>query len=108
MKGIFQAVVNALIQKRDNIGTPDLKGFEATIMDLINRKIFKIKSNEEKHLIIELDETNYDSLTLDEKDVFDIFKTIAKDNLLDLSNVKDYLSDEHNAEWFNNRINSWS
>lgn len=76
-------------------------------MDLINRKIFKIKSNEEKHLIIELDETNYDSLTLDEKDVFDIFKTIAKDNLLDLSNVKDYLSDEHNAEWFNNRIKSW-
>lgn len=101
------AVVNALIQKRDNIGTPDLKGFEATIMDLINRKIFKIKSNEEKHLIIELDETNYYSLTLDEKDVFDIFKTIAKDNLLDLSNVKDYLSDEHNAEWFNNRIKSW-
>ena len=76
-------------------------------MDLINRKIFKIKSNEEKHLIIELDETNYSSLTLDEKDVFDIFKTIAKDNLLDLSNVKDYLSDEHNAEWFNNRIKSW-
>ncbi len=41
-------------------------------MDLINRKIFKIKSNEEKHLIIELDETNYDSLTLDEKKMFSI------------------------------------
>ncbi len=26
---------------------------------------------------------------------------------MDLSNVKDYLSDEHNAEWFNNRIKSW-
>ncbi len=97
------AVVNALIENRQNIGTPDLKGFEATIMDLINRKVFNLKED----LIIELDNSKYDSLTLDEKDVFDIFNTIAKDNLLDLSNVKDYLSDEHNAEWFNDRVETW-
>lgn len=97
------AVVNALIENRQNIGTPDLKGFEATIMDLINRKVFNLKED----LIIELDNSKYDTLTLDEKDVFDIFNTIAKDNLLDLSNVKDYLSDEHNAKWFNDRIETW-
>lgn len=101
------AVVNALIQNRSNIGTPDLKGFEATIMDLINRKIFKMKKSEDKHLVIELDETYYDNLTLDEKDIFNIFSTIAKDNILDLSNVSDYLSDEHNAEWFNDRVQTW-
>ncbi|WP_299522371.1 DUF2207 domain-containing protein [uncultured Methanobrevibacter sp.] len=101
------AVVNALIQNRDNIGTPDLKGFEATIMDLINRKIFKMKENEDKHLIIELDETHYDELTLDEKDIFNIFSTIAKDNHLDLSNIDDYLSDEHNAKWFNDKVKTW-
>ena len=101
------SVVNALIQNKRDIGTPDLKGFEATIMDLINRKIFKIKGNEDKHLVIELDSTNYDKLTLDEKDVFDIFKTIARDNVLDLSKVEDYLSNEHNAKWFNDRIETW-
>ena len=97
------AMVNALIENRRDIGTPDLKGFEATIMDLINRKIFNLKED----LIIELDNSKYNTLTLDEKDVFDIFNTIAKDNLLDLSNVKDYLSDEHNAKWFNDRIETW-
>ena len=103
------AVVNALLN-RSNIGTPDMKGFEATIMDLIDRKVFKIRlesSEYTKDLIIEFDESRYNELSNDEKCVFDLLKTFSDANTLNVSRLSSKLSNEFNGKLFVEKFDQW-
>ena len=103
------AVVNALYNS-GSIGTPDMKGFESTIMDLIDRKIFKmdIESSEHtKDLILELDESRFDELSVDERAVFNLLKTFSYDNILNVSQLSSKLNNESNGKLFVEKFNQW-
>ena len=103
------AVVNALLNRSD-IGEPDMKGFEATIMDLIDRKIFKIIVEEGEltsDLILEFDESKYSELSVDEKKIFDLLNTFAYDNKLNVSQLSSKLNNEYNGKLFVEKFDEW-
>ena len=103
------AVVNALLN-RSSIGKPDMKGFEATIMDLIDRKVFKIIIEESEHtsdLILEFDESQYSELSIDEQKVFDLLNTFAYDNKLNVSELSSELNNEYNGKLFAEKFDEW-
>ena len=103
------AVVNAILN-RSNIGEPDMKGFEATIMDLIDRKIFKIIVEEGEltsDLILEFDESRYSELSIDEKKVFDLLNTFSHDNKLNVSRLSSQLNNESNGKLFVKKFDEW-
>ena len=103
------AVVNALLN-RSSIGKPDMKGFEATIMDLIDRKVFKIIIEESEHtsdLILEFDESQYSELSIDEQKVFDLLNTFAYDNKLNVSELSSELNNEYNGKLFSEKFDEW-
>ncbi|WP_407378334.1 DUF2207 domain-containing protein [Methanobrevibacter sp.] len=104
------AVVNAMINNRDNIGKPDMKGFEATIMDLIDRKVFKIHVEESEHtqdLILEFDDSKYDELSPDEKKAYGLLKTFGDGDILNVSRLSSKLNNETNGKLFVEKLDDW-
>ncbi len=103
------AVVNALLN-RSNIGKPNMEGFEATIMDLIDRKIFKMRIESSEHLedlILELDDSRYGELSVDEKSVFDLLETFSYNNVLNVSQLSSKLNNEANGKLFVKKLDEW-
>ncbi len=103
------AVVNGLLN-RSNIGEPNMEGFEATIMDLIDRKIFKMHIESEEHtkdLILELDENRYDELSIAEKSVFNLLETFSDENTLNVSQLSSKLNNEYNGKLFVEKFDQW-
>ena len=104
------AVVNAMIANRDNIGKPDMKGFEATIMDLIDRKVFKIHVEDSQHtqdLILEFDDSKYGELSPDEKKAYDLLKTFGDGDILNVSRLSSKLNNETNGKLFVKKLDEW-
>ena len=97
------AVVNAMVDN-DVFGKPNMKGFEATILDLINRKVFLIKKDNED-LLLTLN--NDDKLDEPEKIVYNILSHFANNGVLNLSKFNDRMESESNAEWFLDKYNEW-
>ena len=104
-------VINALIENKKDIGKPDMKGFEASIMNLIDKKAFKIFTQTNEYI-----ETNELILTFNheitglsesEQIVFDTLENFATDNALNLSNLNSMLSDETEARWFISQTELW-
>lgn len=107
------AVVNAIVDNKSDIGTPNMKGFEATILSLIDRKVFNLYSREnaetETHdLFIKFNVDLKEQLSDSEEIVFDILHNFADDeNVLNLSTLNDQLSNEFNASWFTQQVETW-
>ncbi len=106
------AVINALIDNKDDLGTPNMKGFEATILDLIDRKVIKLFSEENvesdtKDLLLTFNNEKRDELSFSEKIVFDTLSNFASDNILNLSMLNGQLSTESNGKWFVSQFDNW-
>lgn len=103
-------VINALVENKKDIGTPNIKGFEASIMNLIDKKVFKIYTeqnaeSETNDLILTFN--NEAKLTKSERIVFNTLSHFAEDNVLNLSQLNGQLSSEHEAKWFMEKIENW-
>jgi uncharacterized membrane protein len=98
------AVVNAMIDN-DTFGQPNINGFEATIMDLIDKRVFSIKKDD-KDLLLTIEHT---SVTLDngEKIAVDILNHFADGDVLNLTKLKKKMKSKSNAEWFLNHFDDW-
>ena len=104
------AVVNALIDNRSDIGKPNMKGFEATIMDLIDRKVFKMHVEEGDHtkdLFLEFDESRYDSLENHEKTIFDTLENFSDNGILNISTLSSQLNNETSGKYFESKFEQW-
>ncbi|SDA66552.1 DUF2207 domain-containing protein [Methanobrevibacter millerae] len=104
------AMVNALIDNKSNIGEPNLKGFEATIMDLIDRKVFKMHVEEGEHtkdLILEFDESKYDSLAKHEQTVYNTLENFSDNGLLNVSKLSSQLNNETSGKYFERKFEQW-
>ncbi len=105
-------VVNALIDNKTNIGTPNIKGFEASIMNLIDRKAFNIfkEANSDidtNELVLTFNHDMKSELSNSEKIVFDTLHHFSQDNTLNLSQLSGKFSSESQAQSFVDRIGDW-
>lgn len=103
-------VVNALYASGD-IGTPDMDGFEATILNLIDKKVLSIHTvtdseTETNDLYLEFT-GDASSLKSNEKQVYNILHRFSDGNTLNLSTLNTTLSGESNAEWFMDQYHDW-
>ena len=103
-------VVNAMYATGD-IGTPDMDGFEAAILNLIDKKALST------HTVTDADTETNDlylefsgdtgGLRSNEKQVYDILHRFASGNTLNLSSLNSRLSSESDAEWFMDQFHDW-
>ena len=105
-------VINAFIENKGDIGKPNMKGFEASIMNLIEKKAFKIfrddgSDNALNDLLLTFNHQKVDELSSSEKIVFNTLEHFSKDNVLNLSKLNGKLSSETNAKWFMGKIEDW-
>jgi len=111
------AVVNAIsgrgLGKR--VGEPDMDGFRATIMDLINRKYLlmqnipsKLDENKDASLSLKI---NYDKglngLKNFESDVINFLREFEEEGIIYLDSLKHDLKDKSTAELFRDSYNLW-
>lgn len=104
-------VINAFIENKGDIGKPNMKGFEASIMNLIDKKAFKIFRDDSdsglNDLLLTFNHQKLDELSSSEKIVFNTLEHFSKDNVLNLSKLNGKLSSETNAKWFVGKIEDW-
>ena len=98
------SVVNAMIDNK-NFGEPNIRGFEATIMDLIDRKVFNIKKDNED-LLMTFNE-GADNLDYGEKIVYNCLSGFASDGVLNLSELDDKMDSRVNSLRFVNQFDMW-
>ncbi|MBQ6098803.1 MAG: DUF2207 domain-containing protein [Methanobrevibacter sp.] len=106
------AVVNALIDNSYDIGTPNMKGFEATILNLIDKNVIGLKTKldpntDMNELLLKLNKHYDENLAIHENTVLDILSMFAEDDLINLSNLNSDLSYESNAKLFMEEFRIW-
>ncbi|HML05212.1 MAG TPA: DUF2207 domain-containing protein [Methanobacterium sp.] len=112
------AIVNAICGPgfSKKVGVPDMDGFKATIMDLINRKylLFKSKSSNKEDLgvsdsIFLSINQNKDLKTLKEfeLDVLNFLKGYEEDGIISMDTISESLSDRSSAKAFRETYNNW-
>ena len=105
-------MINALIENKSDIGNPNMEGFEASIMNLIDKKAFRIFNDTNgdsdlKELLLTFNHDKINELSSSEKIVFNTLEHFANDNVLNLSRLNDRLSSENDAQWFMDQIENW-
>ena len=93
-----------------SIGKPNMKGFEASIMNLIEKKAIKLNVQEDidtetKDLILTFNSN--EGLSESEKIIFDTLQHFATNNILNLSTLNGQLSSEINGKWFMEKVGDW-
>ena len=105
-------VINALVEDRTDLGTPTMKGFEASIMNIIDKKVFRLSPQENvdfdtRDLILTFDQDKKSELSESEKIVFNTLEHFANNNTLNLSMLNGQLSTEYEAKWFMSQLEMW-
>jgi uncharacterized membrane protein len=105
-------VINAIFDKYKYIGEPDRDGFEASILNIIDRKIIEIEAQNDEEsdssdLILTFNQQRKGELSSSELIIFDTLSEFATDNVLHLSTLRGRLKNQSNAKWFVKRVKSW-
>jgi uncharacterized membrane protein len=92
------------------IGTPNMDGFQATIMDLINRGYLVVSTEEngkKKKVYLEIKDNPRNDLYSFEKHVINFLKKNAIDNVVELEQLKKNLKNKENAKSFKYHYDAW-
>ena len=106
-------IINALIDNKDSIGKPNMKGFRASIMNLIDRGALRMETqenmdSEKKILLIDFSNVDNADLSLSEKSLVNALYPFAENEILNLSSLNDKLSSQRNAKSFQEDYNAWA
>lgn len=111
------AVVNAISGKGlgKKVGEPDMDGFRATIMDLIDRKYLLIQDipqtlekDKDRSVSLKVNpDKNLDELTNFEYDAINILKNFEEDGVINLDGLKNGLKDRDTAQSFRESYGIW-
>ncbi|HSQ02053.1 MAG TPA: DUF2207 domain-containing protein [Methanobacterium sp.] len=112
------AIVNAICGSgfSKKIGTPNMDGFKATIMDLIDRKYLLLeneKSGKEGNglsgsMFLRVNsEMNFSDLKLFEMDIVHFLKQFEEEGLISLDRISEDLTDRETAKSFRDTYNNW-
>ena len=103
-------VVNA-IYAQGEIGTPNMDGFEACILNLIDKKVLNIQTvtnpNTDTNDLYLKFSGDTSELKANEKQVYDILHNFANGDTLNMSSLNTRLSNESNAKWLMDQYNTW-
>lgn len=104
--------VNSIFGTYSYIGQPSRDGFEASILNIIDKKIIRItleKDGEtgDTDLILTFNNERMGELSKSEAIIFDTLSGFAKDNVLYLSTLKKRLTIESNAKWYMDKFRTW-
>jgi uncharacterized membrane protein len=113
------AIVNAICGSglSKKIGNPDMDGFKATIMDLINRKYLLLEKEHSEKEGYGLDaamslkvNSSMDCSVLEEfeLDVLNFLKRFEEDGLISMERISNDLSNPEIANSFRNTYNNWA
>lgn len=101
------ALVNAIYPSKifKGVGEPDMDGFKATIMDLIDRNYLKVETKEKKVFL----KINKDLKGLEdfEMDVIRFLRRFRKNNLIPLDEIPKKLSEKNTAIYFQGLYENW-
>lgn len=105
-------VINALIENKHSIGKPDMEGFQSSIMNLIDRKVLKLKVEENvqsdtKDLLLDFSNVENNKLSLSEKNVINALYPFAENEILNMSTLNSKLSSEYTAKSFMEDYKNW-
>lgn len=106
------AVVNAISGKGfgKTVGTPNMDGFQATIMDLINRGYLGVSTEDngnKKKVYLEIKDKARNDLYSFEKHVINFLKKNAINNVVNLDQLKKDLKNKNNAKSFKHSYDAW-
>lgn len=106
------AVVNAISGKGFSkaVGNPNMDGFQATIMDLINRGYLSVSTEEngnKKKVFLEMKSKPYNGLYSFEKHVINFLKKNTVNNVIDLNQMKKNLKNKDKAKSFKHHYDAW-
>ena len=106
-------VINALIENKSNIGKPDMKGFQSSIMNLIDRKVLKLNvqenaDSETKDMFIDFSNAGNNNLSPSEKELINTLHPFTENEILNLSTLNSKLSSESQAKSFMSDFEYWS
>jgi uncharacterized membrane protein len=111
------AVVNAISGKGlgKKVGEPDMDGFRATIMDLINRKYLlmqdipsSLDEDKDRSLSFKINgDKDLSELTNFESDVINFLNYFEEDGIIYLDTLKQDLKDQSTAKSFRESYNTW-
>lgn len=99
--------VDAMFSKKSDVGKPTKNGFQATVMDLINRKYISLvqHENSSENVILKInDDKDLSSLKSYENDVINLLRKFEKDGEIDLKEMKSTLKNTSIAEDFNDKF----
>ena len=105
-------VINALIENKDSIGKPDMKGFQSSIMNLIDKKALKLNVQENsetdtKDLFLDFSNVGNIELSLSEKNLINTLYPFTENDILNLSTLNSKLSSEYTAKSFMEDYGRW-
>jgi uncharacterized membrane protein len=112
------AIVNAICGPgfSKKVGVPDMDGFKATIMDLINRKYLLLeKTPSEKggnglsgSMFLKINpEKDLSTLKEFETDIVGFLRQFEEDGIISLDDISDELSQRETAKYFRDTYNNW-
>lgn len=105
-------VVNAIFSQSHIIGTPDREGFEASILNIIDKKVFEISTQEnvdsdDGDVVLTIKNDKKDVLSSSEQIIFETLSHFAEDDVLNLSVLRKKLTNQTNAKWFMDQFETW-
>lgn len=103
------AAVNALTSVGiTGVGTPDMNGFKATVMDLINRGYFRLEQvSFEDDTIISFSDKDFNDLSKSEKIVYNLFKRYSYNGEFSLNDFSDRMLNESSAIDYRSVYSDW-
>jgi uncharacterized membrane protein len=106
------AVVNAISGKGfgKTVGTPNMDGFQATIMDLINRGYLGVSTEDngnKKKVFLEIIDKPRNDLYSFEKHIINFLKKNATNSVVNLDQLKKDLKNKNKAKSFKHSYDAW-
>ena len=102
--------INAMM-KSTGIGDPDIHGFEATLLDLIDRKVISIDVQSADYgvndLILKFDRDDLKDLKRHEINLYNTLYSLSDGGSLNMSSLDSKLSSESKGRWFMDELDNF-
>ena len=95
--------INAMMKSR-GLGDPDMEGFQATLLDLIDRKVISLDVQggdfSTKDLILKFEREDLKDLKRYERNLYNMLYSLSDGGVLNMSDLDSKLSSESSGKWF--------
>lgn len=102
--------INAMM-KSHGLGDPDMEGFQATLLDLIDRKVISLDVQagdfSTKDLILKFERDDLKDLRRHERNLYNMLYSLSDGGVLNMSELDSKLSSESKGKWFMGELDNF-